>query len=488
MISIKNFSFRYKGAENLSISNVSLDIPKGQCVLLSGRSGCGKTTLLRAMNGLIPHFYEGGIDGTVNVDGMNVMETPMYRLSEKIGTVYQNPRSQFFNIDTDSEISFGIENLAYPEQEIQRRINKTVNETHVEKLLGRNIFDLSGGEKQKIAFASIYAMEPDVFLLDEPSANLDAQSTEKLAETIRDLKSKGKTIVITEHRLYYLKDIIDRAIYIENGRIAEDFTEKQFFSLTEDKRKQMGLRGINLNDINIHPSSAKSSAVLSIENLSSGYKNHIVINNISFKASQSEIIAVTGSNGAGKSTFSETICGLHKKMSGTIILNGQELTEKQCNKLCYMVFQDVDYQLFADSVENECSYGQKNVNSESILNSLKSLSLIDYKERHPATLSGGQKQRLAVAVGTLCNKEIMVFDEPTSGLDLASMQSVASIVKNLAAQGKIIFIVTHDYELICECCNRIIRLEDSTIKEDYYLSQETTKRLKYFFKGEEYER
>lgn len=481
MIEIQNFSFRYRGMDTLSLKKINLMIQKGECVLLSGISGCGKTTLLRALNGLIPHFYDGEIEGKVIVENMDIMETPMYKLSEKIGTVYQNPRSQFFNIDTDSEVAFGIENLAYPREELKRRISNTIDKTNTQDLMGRNIFDLSGGEKQKIAFASVYAMEPTLFLLDEPSANLDSEATENLKKQISELKQEGKTIIITEHRLYYLKDIIDRAIYLENGEVVAEFTEKEFFSMDKSSLNNYGLRTLNLDEVLVEGQPVDTKSVVQVENLCSGYKEETILHNLCFTVNQGEIVAITGNNGAGKSTLSQALCGLHPIKSGKIKYNDRELTKKQCIENSYMVFQDVDYQIFADSVLNECNYGRINTDEEAALSVLCEMNLSEFTQRHPATLSGGQKQRLAVAVGVLCNKNIMIFDEPTSGLDKNSMERVATFVKELSQKGKTIFVVTHDYEFICKCCTRVLRINEGQLDEDYPLSPKTQAQLKIHY-------
>ncbi len=483
MVKIKNISFRYKGSFKLNLQKVNLEVRDGECILLSGRSGCGKTTLLRMINGLIPHYYEGEIEGQVFVNGNDVEKMEMYEIAEQVGTVYQNPRSQFFNIDTDSEILFGIENLAYPREELKVRFARTAKETGVENLLGKNLFHLSGGEKQKIAFASVYAMQPDIYLLDEPSANLDAHAVKRLQEQICALKQLGKTIIITEHRLYYLKEIVDRVIYLEEGRICGEYLASDFFMLPDETRVQKGLRLLDRNvELPIQKNidqkkSGNKKCALDVVHVSAGYKKNPVIRNISFEAAGGDIIGIAGHNGAGKSTLAETLCGLNRILEGHIFYKGNELKEKQRCSLGYMVFQDVDYELFADSVRNECSYGMRGIDDEKVTRILEKLNLDDYEDRHPALLSGGQKQRLAVAVGMLCNKEILIFDEPTSGLDYDSMLRVCELIRMLAKEGKIIFIVTHDYELACNVCNRILVMDQGQLKEDYELTVETRKKM-----------
>ena len=248
MIEMQNVSFSYPDSADGGLKNINLTIPDEQCVLLCGRSGCGKTTLTRLINGLIPQFFAGELTGKVLLDGENLFDLPMYRIAEKVGSVFQNPRTQFFNVDTDSEIAFGMENEAVPQEQMGQRVVETAKALRIENLLGRNIFALSGGEKQKIAFASVYAMNPQIYLLDEPSSNLDMAAIHDLRAHLRLIKSQGKTIVVAEHRLYYLMDVADRIVYLDNGHIAGDWTPEQFRLLSTEKRQSMGLRALDLQD------------------------------------------------------------------------------------------------------------------------------------------------------------------------------------------------------------------------------------------------
>ena len=246
MIELKQVSFCYRGQEQGGLHDVDLTVTDGECVLLCGRGGCGKTTVTRLINGLIPHFYAGELQGYIAVNGQEMIDLPMYQIAEKIGSVFQNPRTQFFNVDTDSEIAFGIENEARPPQELAARVEQTCWDLQIGDLRGRNIFELSGGEKQKIAFASVYAMNPDIYLLDEPSSNLDMAAIRELKEHLSLLKKQGKTILIAEHRLYYLMDVADRIVYLEQGTIAGVYTPAQLRRLSRDERSAMGLRAIDL--------------------------------------------------------------------------------------------------------------------------------------------------------------------------------------------------------------------------------------------------
>ncbi len=482
MITIENVSFSYQDAEADGIQNVSLHMEKGECLLLCGRSGCGKSTLTRLINGLVPHFYSGTLAGSVRVAGMDITQVPMHVIGEKVGSVFQNPRSQFFNVDTDSEIVFGLENLAFPVDEIRRRFEQTTRDLKLEKILGRSIFKLSGGEKQKIAFASVYALSPDVYVLDEPSSNLDVHAIAELSELLKMLKHQGKTIVIAEHRLYYLKDIVDRIVYLEKGRIAGEYTGTDFLEMSSSTRASKGLRAMDLMGIQLPAVKAQPrTPVLEIRDVTLNYDKTIIMKDIQITASYGDIIGVIGKNGAGKSTFSQTLCGLHKEFSGFFLWNGSPMSPKQRLKLSYMVKQDVNYQLFAASVEEECSLGSNNPDEGKIEEVLKGMSLYEYRQRHPMSLSGGQKQRTAVAVSQLCNKKIIIFDEPTSGLDFGSMVEVSKLMEELAAAGKVIFVVTHDYELITKVCNRMICFADGKVKDNLVVGTETARRLQDFF-------
>ena len=217
MIRIDHVTFSYGGETEQTggIQDIELQIEHGEFVVLCGESGCGKTTVTRLLNGLIPHYYEGSMSGSVWVNGAEVSKQPLYDTAKIVGSVFQNPRSQFFNVDTTSEITFGCENLGQPAETIRERLERTIRDFHLEKLMGRNIFHLSGGEKQKIACAGVSIMEPEILVLDEPSSNLDAASISDLRKILAFWKEQGKTIVISEHRLYYLRGVADRFVYME---------------------------------------------------------------------------------------------------------------------------------------------------------------------------------------------------------------------------------------------------------------------------------
>ena len=500
MIECKKVSFSYPPNEtdigdrkgHGTLRNIDLSINDGDFVLLCGTSGCGKTTLTRLFNGLIPHYYDGKLEGTVMLDGEDMSGLSLFDISKKVGSVFQNPRSQFFNVDTTSEIAFGCENHGLEEAEIRKRVKLVSEQLNLTNLLDRSVFSLSGGEKQKIACGSAAAVEPDVFVLDEPSSNLDAYSIADFRKLLKILKSQGKTIIIAEHRLYYLYDLADRIIYLSDGEIQGDYTLPEFQLIPAAEKAKMGLRPLGLGEFaDIEPASLHSGqGIWKLNHFHFAYKKQpetLSLENIELPAGN--VTAVIGHNGAGKTTLSRCLCGLEKRCKGILEKDGTSYSSKQRLKLCYMVMQDVNHQLFTESVLEEVLLSMPGKDSdESPENVAKAeailteMDLLPYKACHPMGLSGGQKQRVAIASAIASERPVILFDEPTSGLDLFHMRQVADSVKGLADSGKTIVIVTHDPEFILRCCNYVIHLENGRLEESYFLQDtEGRERLFNFF-------
>lgn len=472
IIQISNVSFQYENSEKGALHDVSLTVEPGECILLCGESGCGKTTITRLLNGLIPHFYEGTLNGMVEVCGLKIQEEELYTIAEKVGSVFQNPRSQFFCLDTTSEVAFGCENMGLPEDEIKQRIAKVTRELKMENLMGRNIFKLSGGEKQRVACASVSAMQTEIFVLDEPTSNMDLDAIEELKQTLLFWKKQGKTIVIAEHRLYWLKDICDRVIYMEEGHIVSDLPMKTFVTFSEDRIKAMGLRGLSLSQPEFPEKTEKSGKTITFKNYHFNYEKEEVLHMSDVTVPAESIIAVTGHNGAGKSTFLRCLCGLEKKFKGHTVLDGANLSGRQMLKNCYMVMQDVNHQLFCETVEEEIQLGMAEEKADKVSDLLRELDLAGFRERHPMSLSGGQKQRVAIASAVLAEKSVLIFDEPTSGLDYKHMRQTAGLFQRLKERKKTMFIITHDPELIAMCCTHVLHIEHGEVQEFYPLTRE----------------
>ena len=466
MVELKNVSFRYGSQERQdygenSLSDIDLTVHDGEFVLLTGPSGCGKTTILRLVNGLIPHFYPGFVDGEVLIDGKTIGGQELYDTALKVGTVFQNPRSQFYNIDTTGELAFGCENRGLPEEQIYKRIDDTVTRFSIEKLMDRNIFHLSDGEKQEIACASVDVAGAEIILLDEPSANLDHEATLALRDLILEWRRQGKTIIAAEHRIAYLWDLIDRAVILREGRIFRELARYELGTLTQDDLTVMGLRstirespsGIGL------PTFAQGDEPLTLKDFRLTYSGakQPVINISELTLAAGEITALTGANGAGKTSLLTCICGLEKRCKGTLEFGKRAYGRKDRQKLCFMVMQDTGNQLFTESVLEEVliSLPEDAENEkERAVEILRALDLEPFLERHPQSLSGGQKQRLAIACALASGRRVLLLDEPTSGLDHAHLMETADLLKQLRCLGTTILVVTHDSELIHACCTR----------------------------------
>lgn len=487
MIEFCDFSFRYEESPLFTLSGINMTVQTGEFILLTGRSGCGKTTLIRSLNGLIPHFYPGEIKGDLLLDGKSVLAMEPSQLAGKIGTVFQDPRSQFFMTDTTRELAFGCENMGFSREETVSRVVKSAKDLELEKYLNRSIFALSSGEKQQVAIGSVYALSPKVYIFDEPSANLDYEATRRLAEIMQQLKKKGDTIFVVEHRFYYLRDLIDRAFLIEGGCMKKTFSREQFCDLPEEERIGYGLRTAypERDAANYHVSkhNHRYTAVLGVKNLSFAYpKERPILQNINFAAHAGAVIGILGHNGAGKTTLLSLLTGLLKEKQGAITYHGKKMTARQRRALSYLVMQDTDYQLFACSVEEELSLGMENDCASKVTAALAALELTEDRERHPASLSGGQKQRVTIGAAIVKESPVIYFDEPTSGLDYDSMIRVSKLIENLSCMGVIVFVVSHDFEFIVRTCSEVLQLDDKNALQSQSLTSNILQTLadKYF--------
>lgn len=485
MISLKNISFCYSGEINSNkirkaIDKVSLEIKDSSFTILCGPSGCGKTSMTRIINGLIPFYYEGNLKGEVIIDGDNLKDLSLFDLSRKIGSIFQNPRSQFFNLNTTNEIAFGPENHGIDESIILNRIEEISKDLKISDLLNKNIFKISGGEKQKIACASAAAIKPDIYVFDEPSSNLDFKSIKELRKLLIDLKGKRKTVIIAEHRLHYIYDLADQIIYMNNGKIKKIYSKESLEILSKKEREKLGLRVLNIKNLELYNQEETNKNNIKreykIKNFNYKDKNKDILSMNNNEILTDGITAIIGENGSGKTSFVKYFCGLTKKSKGIVESHYKEFNRSDRLKNSFLVMQDVNNQLFTQSVEEEILLSMKNKNLNKAYEILKKMDLYEYKERHPLSLSGGQKQRVAIATALASDRKFIFFDEPTSGLDLFHMQKVADSIKELRKIGKEIFIITHDPEFILECCSSIIEIKDGKIVNNYFLNESSGRR------------
>lgn len=460
MIELTHVNFSYAGS-NEGIKDVSLTIKDGECLVITGPSGGGKTTLTRLINGLAPSFYPGTLSGDIFLNGNSLKETPIWKIGMEVGSVFQDPKSQFFSSELAGEVAFASENYGLPKAEIRRRTDVAISTFDLDVYRNRPLDVLSSGEKQRTAIASVYAHSPHTYVCDEPTANLDNYGTEQLTETFQKLKSEGNTLIIAEHRLAWLATIADRYIYVANGEIIWELNPIEMRSLSENERLELGLREIvNSNLVVPRLPSSLVDPILIARGIECKRGKKTIINNLDINLYPGQIVALTGKNGAGKTTLAMVLSGLLQEKAGKIIIDGKKVSPSQRRKSIWYSSNDTGTQFFTNSVTDELLLGIKkdSVQLDKARNLLKRLGLYQYKDCHPASLSGGQKQRLSIACGIFSERRILILDEPTSGLDGGNMEIIASLLKEEAEKGKTILVISHDTEWINRCCSYVYYL------------------------------
>ncbi|MDY3127559.1 MAG: ABC transporter ATP-binding protein [Corynebacterium sp.] len=457
-----------------AVTNISMEFPPGTCTLITGRSGSGKSTVLKLLNGLIPELHTGEMTGYTEVDGLNTSKTDIQVLGRKVGTVFQNPRSQFFTATVLEELAFASENFGDVPQLIADHSAKALNRWNITHFALRKLSELSGGELQLVACATATAGPQRILLLDEPTSNLSPTKIDSFTEVIQDLKGSGWTVIIAEHRVYPLKGIADQAVVMENGRIIERMTGDEFFNLSEKRRRDLGLRTLSRPAAALERNDAQSTPDKGIEisNLRYKYGRRLVLNIPRLHLPAGKVVALTGENGAGKSTFARNLIGLAKPERGcTICFNGKPCKSADRQQLSALVMQDVNRQLFAETVQSEVSLGVDSISAQQVDRLLKDLDLDELRDRHPMTLSGGQKQRVVIANALASDAQLYVFDEPTSGVDHRHLMAISSQIRAIAASGKSVLVISHDAEFIGEVADMQLDLKPIRAETDVQLLQ-----------------
>lgn len=458
MLTIRNAYLSYPDRK-IVLKNLNLNIKTGECVVLTGISGSGKSSILNLINGLATRYDNCKISGEVLFQHHDIVKLELYQIAQLIASVFQNPKTSFFNVNTTMELLFFLENNGVPRHEMQKRLSDLLNLFPIANLLNRNIFELSGGERQILSIATAYISGVQCVLLDEPSANLDSKYIKIVAKMLAILKKRGVTLLVAEHRLYYLMDVADRVLVVANGTISQEYSISKFKQLSEKKLYAMGLR--TRQEVQLKPFSPMTSGEFYIKSLYKKLINHQILKIRDLSLKKGNIYGVVGLNGSGKTSLIKALLGVDKKCQVAIYLDDKLLSTRQRVKLSSWVMQDVNNQLFTDSVMAEIKLGIGNISVDKINQVIKKLKLSSLLDRHPLSLSVGQKQRVAIASTILSQKTLLYFDEPTSGMDYLNMIAISKLLRDSSTNNNIIIIVSHDVEFLNQTVDHVIKLSSN---------------------------
>ena len=506
MIKLHDFTFTYNGTNKPALQNVALTIEDGEFILITGPSGGGKSTLCRCFNGLVPHFYGGTISGRAEVQGMNILRTPPKELATKVSMVFQDPENQMVTTDVEREIAFGLENLGFPVNLIARRIEEALDTVGIASLRFRNNQELSGGEKQKVAIASVLALHPEVLVLDEPTSELDPQSAEEVLRLLERLNDElGITIILIEHRLDRVIHLVDRVLVMNEGTIQASGQPREVMNtdgldigippvirlmrrlrangLEFDelpltvKEARLKLQKVlrNVNTAALADDGPDRKPVLNVDKLWFSYGDRTALRDIKMTINKGEFTAIMGRNASGKTTLVKHLNGLLRPTKGRVIMDG--IDNKHCSvaelsRQVGYVFQNPNDHLFADTVAEEVAFSLRNqgVEQENIDKSveriLNQFGLARYRQAYPRNLSGGEKQRLALASVLVTMPKIIILDEPTRGMDYALKRELIGFLTDYCKRGNTVVMVTHDVETVAECADRVILLSEGRVVVD----------------------
>jgi ATP-binding cassette subfamily B protein len=459
------------GTVHTGVSDVSLRVAPGECVVVCGRSGSGKSTILRLIAGLAPGVYEGRLSGDIAIAGKPLVAFSAEERVRLIGVVLQDPRSQFFMSEVEDELAFSAENLGIPPNDIRRSIASVAGTFGIGELLNSRIDTLSSGQKQRVALAAAMLLSPGLLLLDEPIANLDNRGAEELVEVLRGVKARGTTVVISEHRVHSFLSVADRYVRVEQGTIRDIWDARSFSRLDNATLMSFGMRvapesgaappGGAVHPPHAQPPPTHPSPTLTVRKVSYRYPTSpggVFDFTADFPFGQ--VTGLLGDNGAGKTTLGRLLSGMLMEERGEILFDGVFLSPAERRRASHFVMQDADYQLYANSVGNELLLGRR-VTPElkaRAREALDAFGLTGLRDRHPASLSGGEKQRLTLAVAYCSDARLVILDEPTSGLDGDGVRQVAAWTRKLACAGKCVIVITHDRELASLCCDTVVYL------------------------------
>ncbi len=461
------------------LDDIDLEVRRGEHVLVAGASGSGKSTLARTLNGLIPHFYGGRLEGEVRIGGVSTRTCSPADLFDQVGMVFQNPEAQLFNRSVRREIAFGLESQGLPRPEMRRRIDEIGREMDIAHLFSRSPDRLSGGEQQMVAIAAIAALRPKMIVLDEPFANLDGENIRRIQEALSALRKKGTGVIVCEHRLGAAAAGAGRMIVVDAGRKVldgppADVLDRDMEILGLERPTPHAMHrfcDINLAALRCRPTGQKPP-LLAFESVFFEREGRTILHDLSFSIDRGECVAVVGPNGAGKTTLLKHFNGLLRPTRGRVLLRGHDIQKAKVSHLARhvgMAFQNPAGQFFKMTVRDEITVAAKAMNCfdpEWIDELVRIFKLDDLTARAPYRLSSGEKKRAAFAAALSARPEILVLDEPTSGQDRYFKDALGGFLTALRTKGQTVILVTHDLQFAAEYAPRWLYLENGRITAD----------------------
>ena len=512
IIKFENVSFNYENSKRTVLKNINLEIKEGDFVVITGPTGAGKTTLCEMMNGIIPNFVKGNLTGSITVDGMDPTKTQVATMSQTVGLVFQDPNTQLFGMTVEEDIAFGATNLGYDYEECMKRVGRSVTDLNLEALLSRKPMELSGGQKQSVAIAGIYAMLPKIIVCDEPTSMLDPIGKSNIFSLVKDINKKyGITVVLVEHVMSEVVRHADKVVVMDRGSIVMQGSVNEVFSQV-DKLNELGLnvpQSIELSmklkeagfvsevslitddmieqlkqitpkrpveSIRKDEAAAEKETVIDVDDLVFSYLGDSnQVDHVSLQFKKGDFVAIIGQNGAGKTTLCRSIIGLLKPTGGTIKVAEIDVSTKTVAELSGTVgycFQNPDEQIFKDSVEEELLFGAENLGRlnegtrERIDQIINDVGLSRYRKVWPKYLSKGERQRLTMGSIIAMDPDIVIVDEPTTGQDWRETIWIMDLLKKINDEGKTVIIITHNMEIVCSYCNRVLAMRHGKVLLD----------------------
>ena len=506
IIEFNDFTFKYRVQAKPTLKNINLTIYEGEKVLIVGPSGSGKSTLAHCINGLTPFYYQGTSTGSLKVMGKETKDMGIFEMSKMVGTVLQDPDSQFIGLTVAEDIAFKLENDYVPQSKMKAMVEKVTKLVGIEQQLDAAPYCLSGGQKQRVTLAGVTVEDIDILLFDEPLASLDPATGKSAIELIEQIKNETKkTIVIIEHRLEdVLHCDVDRIIVMNEGCIVADMTADELVAsnilvesgireplyitalryagvtITEDMKagniQTLDISKCKTNLDKWHKDNSSNNEIkeenvlLELKDISFQYeKNKPILMDISFKINKGEMVSIIGKNGAGKSTISKLICGFYKPTSGQILLNNRDIGDdsiKERAERIGMVMQNPNQMISKTMIFDEVALGLRfrgipegEVKTR-VYETLKVCGLYEYRNWPISALSFGQKKRVTIASILVLNPEILILDEPTAGQDFKHYNEIMEFLLEFNNKGVTIIMITHDMHLMLEYTNRAIVLAD----------------------------